>query len=102
LKSKKTESGQYEILNFNVGDTVIASEMWITGEINMLMPDFGMLTVSHEPVAEWSWEAGEMNFSVDEAIDLSPFSEGQKVRFLINKSGNEPKLIDLELAGGQL
>ncbi|GLO62482.1 hemolysin D [Vibrio sp. MACH09] len=98
---QKTESGQYEILDFTVGDSVIANELWITGEISMLMADFGMLTVSHEPVADWSWDAGEMNFSVDEAVDLSPFSEGQPIRFLINKSGNEPKLIALEPTGGQ-
>lgn len=98
---QKTESGQYEILDFTVGDSVIANELWITGEISMLMADFGMLTVSHDPVADWSWDAGEMNFSVDEAVDLSPFSEGQPIRFLINKSGNEPKLIALEPTGGQ-
>jgi Cu(I)/Ag(I) efflux system membrane fusion protein len=98
---QKTDSGQYEILDFTVGDSVVANELWVTGEISMLMADFGMLTVSHEPVAEWSWKAGEMNFSVDEAVDLSPFSEGQQVRFLINKSGNEPKLIALEPAGGK-
>jgi Cu(I)/Ag(I) efflux system membrane fusion protein len=98
---QKTESGQYEILDFTVGESMLAQELWVTGEISMLMPDFGMLTVSHDPVSEWSWEAGEMNFSVDEGIDLSPFSEGQKIRFLINKSGSEPKLIGLESAGGQ-
>ncbi|MDG3084979.1 efflux RND transporter periplasmic adaptor subunit [Vibrio hannami] len=98
---QKTDSGQYEILDFTVDDSVVANELWVTGEISMLMADFGMLTVNHEPVAEWNWDAGEMNFSVDEAVDLSPFSEGQQVRFLINKSGNEPKLIALEPAGGK-
>ena len=98
---QKTRSGQYEIIDFKVGDTVVASELWVSGEISMLMANFGMLTVRHDPVPEWSWEAGEMNFSVDEAVDLSPFSEGQQVHFLVNKSGSKPQLKALELAGGK-
>ncbi|MGX9417475.1 efflux RND transporter periplasmic adaptor subunit [Vibrio sp. WJH972] len=98
---QKTDSGQYEILDFTVDDSVVANELWVNGEISMLMADFDMLTVSHEPVVEWSWQAGEMNFSVDHEVDLSPFSEGQMVRFLIDKSGNEPKLTALELVGGK-
>jgi Cu(I)/Ag(I) efflux system membrane fusion protein len=96
---QKNDSGQYEILDFTISDAAVVSELWVTGEISMLMADFGMLTVTHDPVTEWNWGAGEMNFSVDDAVDLSPFSEGQKVRFLINKSGSEPTLISLELAG---
>ncbi|WP_375748284.1 efflux RND transporter periplasmic adaptor subunit [Vibrio sp. HN007] len=98
LDSESSQSADLARINGVEADN---PSVWVTGEISMLMADFGMLTVNHEPVAEWSWDAGEMNFSVDEAVDLSPFSEGQQVRFLINKSGNEPKLIALEPAGGK-
>ncbi|EPM4284273.1 copper-binding protein, partial [Vibrio alginolyticus] len=40
-------------------------------------------------VAEWNWDAGEMNFSVGEDVDLSGFEEGQKVRFLVEKQGSD-------------
>ncbi|UGA56623.1 efflux RND transporter periplasmic adaptor subunit [Vibrio sp. VB16] len=98
---QKTEGGQYEITDYKVGDAVIANDVWIDGSISMLMADFGMITVNHEAVTEWGWEAGEMNFSVDEAIDLTPFSEGQAIRFLVSKSGAETQLILIEQAGGQ-
>ncbi|MDP5253024.1 MULTISPECIES: efflux RND transporter periplasmic adaptor subunit [unclassified Vibrio] len=96
----KTDSGQYEILDFNVGDSDIANEVWSSGKISMLMADFGMLTVVHDPIPDWYWEAGEMNFSVDESINLNHFTEGQSVRFLINRSDSEPKLVALEPVGG--
>lgn len=96
----KTESGQYEIIALKADNSVIAAEVWVTGDITMLMADFGMITLKHLPVAEWSWEAGEMNFSVGDDVDLSGFEEGQQVRFLVEKQGSEYQLIQLEEVEG--
>lgn len=96
----KTESGQYEIVALKADNSVIAAEVWVTGDITMLMADFGMITLKHLPVAEWSWEAGEMNFSVGDDVDLSGFEEGQQVRFLIEKQGSEYQLKQLEEVEG--
>lgn len=84
------------IVDFKADDSVLASEVWLTGDISMLMADFGMLTLNHLPVAEWSWEAGEMNFSVGADVDLSGFEEGQKVRFLVEKQGSDYQLKNLK------
>lgn len=100
FEMEKTESGQYQILDYKAGDSVIAAEVWITGEISSLMADFGMITLHHMPVAEWSWQAGEMNFSVGEEVDLSGFQEGEKVRFLVKKQGSEYQLVQLEAVEG--
>lgn len=86
---QKTESGQYQIVDYKADKSVIAAEVWLTGDITMLMADFGMITLNHLPVAEWNWDAGEMNFSVGEDVDLSGFEEGQKVRFLVEKQGSD-------------
>jgi Cu(I)/Ag(I) efflux system membrane fusion protein len=92
---QKTESGQYHIVDYRADDTVIAAEVWIQGDITMLMADFGMVTLKHQPVEEWGWEAGEMNFSVGDEVDLSGFQEGQTVRFLVEKLGSEYQLKQL-------
>ncbi len=55
----KTESGQYEVVDYKVSEHQMAGEVWVKGDITMLMPDFGMITVSHKPVPEWDWKAGE-------------------------------------------
>ncbi|POF49183.1 copper-binding protein, partial [Vibrio vulnificus] len=55
----------------------------------------------HLPVTEWNWQAGEINFSVGDEINLSGFEEGQKVRFLVAKEGSDYQLKQLEAMGGQ-
>jgi Cu(I)/Ag(I) efflux system membrane fusion protein len=89
FEMQKTPSGQYEIVDYKIGDSLVAAEVWISGDITMLMADFNMITLKHLPVAEWSWQAGEMNFTVGDEVDLSGFEEGQKVRFLVEKQGSE-------------
>ncbi|WDG11648.1 efflux RND transporter periplasmic adaptor subunit [Vibrio campbellii] len=100
FEMQKTESGQYQIIDYKADNSVIAAEVWLTGDITMLMADFGMITLNHLPVAEWKWDAGEMNFSVGEDVDLSGFEEGQKVRFLVEKQGSDYVLKQLEAVEG--
>ncbi|MCG2838470.1 efflux RND transporter periplasmic adaptor subunit [Photobacterium sp. WH77] len=97
----KLESGQYQVVDFNVKDQPAAREIWVKGDITMLMADFGMITLSHSAVPEWQWQPGEMNFTVDDSIDLSAFTEGQTVRFLIVRNGSEYSLKQLNAAGGE-
>lgn len=97
---QKTDSGQYEIVDYKADGSVVATDVWLTGDISMLMADFGMITLNHMPVAEWSWDAGEMNFTVGDEVNLSGFKEGQKVRFLIEKQGADYVLKKLEAVEG--
>ncbi|UTV29587.1 efflux RND transporter periplasmic adaptor subunit [Photobacterium atrarenae] len=98
---RKTEDGQYEVVDFKVDEHAPPAEAWIRGEITMLMADFGMVTVKHEPVDVWQWDAGEINFSVGEDIDLSGLAEGDLVRLLVRQQGGEYALQSLEKAGEQ-
>lgn len=98
----KTESGQYEVVDYKVNEHQMAGEVWGKGQITMLMADFGMITVNHKPVPEWDWKAGEMNFQASEDLDLSEFSEGQPIRFLVAKQGSDYVLKSLESGEGTL
>ena len=100
FEMQKTDSGQYEIIDYKADDSVVATDVWLTGDISMLMADFGMITLNHMPVAEWNWDAGEMNFTVGDEVSLSGFKEGQKVRFLIEKQGTDYVLKQLEAIEG--
>lgn len=101
FEMQKTDDGQYQIVAIKADNSVMASEVWLSGDISMLMADFGMVTLSHLPVTEWNWQAGEINFSVGDEINLSGFEEGQKVRFLVAKEGSDYQLKQLEAMGGQ-
>jgi Cu(I)/Ag(I) efflux system membrane fusion protein len=98
----KTESGQYEVVDYKVSEHQMAGEVWVKGDITMLMPDFGMITVNHKPVPGWDWKAGEMNFQASDELDLSEFSEGQTIRFLVAKQGSDYVLKSLEAGEGTL
>ncbi|EDK30589.1 putative cation efflux system transmembrane protein [Vibrionales bacterium SWAT-3] len=98
----KMESGQYEVVDYKVSEHQMAGEVWVKGDITMLMPDFGMITVNHKPVPEWDWKAGEMNFQASDELDLSEFSEGQTIRFLVAKQGSEYVLKSIEASEGTL
>jgi Cu(I)/Ag(I) efflux system membrane fusion protein len=99
FEMQKTDAGQYEVININTDTPALVNEVWIKGEITMLMADFGMITLSHQPVDQWSWDAGEMNFSVDDSVELSNFSEGQNVEFLVSKQGDNFTLKSIKNAG---
>ncbi|WP_299685539.1 efflux RND transporter periplasmic adaptor subunit [uncultured Vibrio sp.] len=100
FEMQKSDSGQYEIVDYKISETQIASEVWVNGDITMLMADFGMITLNHKPVSEWQWEAGEMNFSVDGEVNLNGFEEGQRVQFLVEKQGSEYQLKQIKVSEG--
>lgn len=102
FEMEKTPSDQYQIIAIKADDRVVAGEVWIKGNISMLMADFGMVTLSHPAVPEWNWEAGELNFSVGDEINLSDFKQGEKVQFLVARNGSDYVLKQLKEQGEQL
>lgn len=102
FEMEKTPSDQYQIIAIKADDRVVAGEVWIKGDISMLMADFGMVTLSHLAVPEWNWEAGELNFSVGDEINLSDFKQGEKVQFLVARNGSDYVLKQLKEQGEQL
>jgi len=98
---EKEASGGYKILDLKINQDKLINEVWSTGEISMLMADFNMISIAHEPISEWQWKKGEMNFSVTNDIDLSTFKEGQKIKFLVTKKAGDYSLKQLELFGGE-
>lgn len=82
-------------------DGISNDEVWVEGDITMLMQDFGMITLEHLPVTEWNWQAGEMNFTIDPDIKLNGLEEGDRVRFLVQKQNNDYALKRIERIGGK-
>ncbi|NOH70657.1 efflux RND transporter periplasmic adaptor subunit [Vibrio pectenicida] len=101
FKMKKSESGQYEIVDYKISQAQVTQKMWVSGNITMLMVDFGMITLAHQPVLAWNWEAGEMNFSVDENVELTGLKEGQSIDFLVEKKGGDFVLKRLKKSEGK-
>ena len=100
---QKMASGQYEVQEVKLSNNTVPNEVWMEGDISMLMADFGMITINHQAAPEWNWQPGEMNFTVSDSnndLDLSSLIEGQKIRFLITKQDNDYLLKEIELVSG--
>ena len=93
---KKTANGQYSIIDYKQQTHSIANEVWVNGNISMLMAAFNMITINYQAVPEWQWPAGEMNFTVDDTIELTNFKQGQSIRFKLVKNGSDYILQDLK------
>ncbi|MGR5251282.1 efflux RND transporter periplasmic adaptor subunit [Vibrio astriarenae] len=101
FEMQKGATGMYEVVDVKLAENAMPAEAWALGEVTMLMADFGMITIQHQAVDEWQWQAGEMNFSVEDDVDLSALAEGDAVRFLLNKQGADYQLKEIEKAEGE-
>lgn len=93
---QKTADNQYNIIDYKKQMHNITNEVWVNGDISMLMPAFNMITVNHQAVPEWKWPAGEMNFTVDDSIALTDLKQGQSIRFKLIKNGSDYTLQDIK------
>jgi Cu(I)/Ag(I) efflux system membrane fusion protein len=101
FEMKKTPDGMYEIVELRVDQTPVINQVWVRGDITMLMADFGMITLSHDAVDVWGWSAGEMNFTADASVDLTGYAEAQSVEFLVEKQGSDYVLKALKQGEGE-
>ncbi|WP_299690666.1 efflux RND transporter periplasmic adaptor subunit [uncultured Vibrio sp.] len=101
FEMKKTPDGMYEIVELKVDQTPVVNQVWVRGDITMLMADFGMITLSHDAVDVWGWPAGEMNFTADPSVDLAGYAEAQSVEFLVEKQGSDYVLKALKKGEGE-
>jgi len=51
------------------------------GVIENVMPDMGMINLSHEPIPELGWPKMNMDFFVSERVSLESFSVGKQISF---------------------
>ena len=100
----KTESGDYQISNIHVPDGSSMSEMdmtndnqeessvsyaTVTGKVNSLMIDHGMINISRSAIKKWDRPEETLDFITDEGVSLSGISQGMEVEFTFEiRDGN--------------
>jgi len=65
-----------------------ADSAWVAARIENLMVGHRMVTLAHEAIPSWQWPAMEMDFSVDDSVDLSRLVIGMGVHVEIRREGN--------------
>ncbi len=80
------ESGQSE-KNLS-GDTQVSSAT-VTGTINSLMIDHGMINISRSAILKWDRPAATVDFITTDGVSLTGFSKGMTVNFTFEiRNGN--------------
>ena len=58
-----------------------------------LKPQQRLLTITHDPIDAWQWPTMKMDFNVAESVDTTVLTEGQKIEFTIEKTGEWDYLV---------
>ncbi len=97
----KTAAGDYQVSNIHIPDTLtddsspmvgmdmskgsktsaVIPSATVTGTINSLMIDHGMINISRSAIEKWHREAATVDFIADDGVSLSKLSQGMQVKF---------------------
>ena len=61
------------------------SSVWVPGEIQSLMLNHRMVTVTHEAIDAWEWPVMTMDFQVNPKVDIEAMSPGTRLHLEITK-----------------
>ena len=65
------------------------SSATVTGTINSLMIDHGMINISRSAIEKWNRPAATVDFITDKTVSLANFSQGMEVEFTFEiRDGN--------------
>ena len=100
----KTSSGDYQISNIHIPDDSAEAGMdmsksniekssvssaTVTGKVNSLMIDHGMINISRSAIEKWDRPEETVDFITDEGVSLSGISQGMEVNFTFEiRDGN--------------
>ena len=108
VQIRKDEEGNYPIVAVHVPDEQgstpadVTDTAWTEATVKAVMPDHRMLTLDHDPIPVWGWPAMQMDFLVDEAVDISQLKVGDRIRIQVGKTadGHTP-IIGIERNAGE-
>ena len=100
----KTSSGDYQISNIHIPDDSAEAGMdmsqsnaekssvssaTVTGKVNSLMIDHGMINISRSAIEKWDRPEETVDFITDEGVSLSGITQGMEVNFTFEiRDGN--------------
>jgi Cu(I)/Ag(I) efflux system membrane fusion protein len=106
----KTESGDYQVSNIHVPDGTSMSDMdmtkdteevsdtssaTVTGTINSLMIDHGMINISRSAIEKWNRPAATVDYITAEGVSLSGVSQGMLVKFTFEIRDEHFVIVDI-------
>lgn len=73
--------------------TSSAVRVMTRGKVEKLMPEMGLVSITHEPIPEWEWPSMKMDFPLGPEISMDRFTPGETIQFELEKTGDWEYLI---------
>ncbi len=90
LDSESSKSSDFKRMNHNdsSSDDLAPRSVWVSAQIQSLMSDDKMLTLTHAPIPEWDWPEMTMDFVASDTVDFSQLTEGLNLHVEITKTAS--------------
>ena len=108
----KEDNGDYKISNIHVPDDMSESDtsqvteevaddssVTVTGTINSLMIDHGMVNISRTAIEKWGRPAATLDFITGHNVSLEGLSEGMEVKFTFEVRGEHFVIFEIAPLG---
>ena len=94
LDSESSKSSDFKRMHSDVSDNELPPvSVWVSADIQSLMPGHKMLTLSHEAIAEWGWPEMVMDFIAIDSIDFSLLEVGMSLHVEVSKTAEGDYII---------
>ncbi|MFT7006963.1 MAG: Cu(I)/Ag(I) efflux system membrane fusion protein [Colwellia sp.] len=90
LDSESSKSSDFKRMNHDNSESNDAapSSVWVSAQIQSLMAEHKMLTLTHEPIPEWDWPEMTMDFIATDSVDFSQLNEGLSLHVEVTKTSS--------------
>jgi len=95
LDSESSKSSDFKRMNHadtkgdnSASDETAPSSVWVSAQIQSMMADHKMLTLTHDAIPEWDWPEMIMDFTATDAVDFSQLKEGLSLHVEVTKTSS--------------
>ncbi|MDO6445670.1 efflux RND transporter periplasmic adaptor subunit [Colwellia sp. 1_MG-2023] len=95
LDSESSKSSDFKRMNSVIADAddSVPSSVWVSAQIQSLMANHKMLTLTHDAIPEWDWPEMTMDFIANDSVDFSQLNEGLNLHVEVTKSSSGDYLV---------
>ncbi len=88
LDSESSKSSDFKRMSDAENPDTMPASVWVSAQIERMMPIDKMLTLTHEPIPEWNWPEMTMDFSAADSVDFSLLANGLNLHVEVTKSSD--------------
>ncbi len=92
LDSESSKSSDFKRMSSEASDDD-STAVWVEAQVQGIMADHHMLTLTHQPIDEWGWPEMTMDFTVAKHLDIEPLSLGQTLHIEVTKQSDSKYIV---------